>query len=79
MVHPSDGIADGHGPCRVAVIAAPDREQPSPLGMAHAARWYCRAILSATSTATEPESAKKTRSRPAGAMAVRRSASSIAG
>ena len=31
------------------------------------ARWYCSAILIATSTATEPESAKNTRSRPAGA------------
>ena len=31
------------------------------------ARWYCRHILIATSTETEPESAKNTRSRPAGA------------
>ena len=36
------------------------------------ARWYCKHILIATSTATEPESAKNTRSRPSGASSTRR-------
>ena len=44
-----------------------------------AARWYCSAILIATSTDTEPESAKNTCSMPAGAISTSRSASRIAG
>ena len=40
---------------------------------------YCRAILRATSTATEPESLKKTRSREAGVREVSSWASFTAG
>ena len=43
------------------------------------ARWYCTAIFAATSTEMDPESAKNTRSRPGGANAINRSASSTAG
>ena len=43
------------------------------------ATWYCTAILQATSTEMEPESAKKTRSSPAGAIAASFSASATAG
>ena len=38
-------------------------------------RQYCRAILTATSTETEPESLKKTVSRPSGVMSEERMSS----
>ena len=42
-------------------------------------RLYCSAILTATSTLTEPESEKKTVSRPAGVTSTRSCASRAAG
>ena len=63
---PRDGIAHRHRAGRVAVVAAANRQQARARA-APSARWYCRHSLIATSTETEPESAKNTRSRPAGA------------
>ena len=59
-VHPVDRIGHAHrtrscrrGSRRAARACGCARGRPRP-------RWYCTAILSATSTETEPESAKKT-------------------
>ena len=52
---------------RVAVVAAPHGQQAALLG-ASATCQYCSAIFRATSTDTEPESLKKTRSSGSGVM-----------
>ena len=60
-VHPADRVADRHRAERVAVVAAADGEQPRRRPGPR-----LQAILIATSTATEPESAKNTCSQRRG-------------
>ena len=62
-VHAVHGIADAHRRERVAVVSAADAQEPLPPGCPDAV-WNCTASFSATSTATEPESARNTRSKP---------------
>ena len=63
LVHAADRVADAHRVERVAVIPAAPGGEPLPPGRPRA-RWACSAILIATSTPTEPESQRKTCSRP---------------
>ena len=78
-VHPVRPDRRRHARERVAVVTAADGEHPVRAGRG----WACSAILIATSTATEPESARKTCSRRSrrggGASSASRRPSSIAG
>ena len=65
-VHPADRVAHAHRAEGVAVVAAAQRQHPGLARVGRCPRWYCTAILSATSTLTEPESAKNTCSSPSG-------------
>ena len=49
-VHPADRVAHRHRPERVAVVAAAHRQAAACARDGRAARWYCSAILIATST-----------------------------
>ena len=75
----SSGIRDRHRAEGVAVIAVPEAEEPASSRPCPVLRQNCSAIFSATSTAIDPESAKNTRDRPPGAIAVSRVASGSAG
>ena len=73
LVHRLFRVGDRHRAEGVAVIAVGEAEETVFPG-SPTFRQYCSAILSATSTATDPESEKKTRVSPGGAIAVSRPA-----